>query len=73
MGPHVPILEGKVEIRVTGLRHVDTVLCRQRERQRSREVTLTRAMPQEARQSRDHLGILIVPPDGLFITIVTST
>ena len=35
MGPHVPILKGKVEIRVTGLQHVDTVLCRQREQQRS--------------------------------------
>jgi len=34
-GRHVPILEGEVEIRVTGLRDVDTVLCGQRERQRS--------------------------------------
>jgi hypothetical protein len=34
-GRRVPILEGEVEIRVTGLRDVDTVLCGQRERQRS--------------------------------------
>jgi hypothetical protein len=32
LGRYVPILEGEVEIRVTGLRDVDTVLCGQRER-----------------------------------------
>ena len=35
MGRHVPILEGEVEIRVTGLRDVDTVICDQRKRLRS--------------------------------------